>query len=101
MRPYSRSDSLHRYVLRIHLNQASRHDYGLRGLVLRDTIMPTEDGPIICLVPACGGLVLQGRNHYKKSLGDSALNRPYNPDLRGQARGVSGQVRSTGKLQCR
>ena len=29
---YTRINSLRRHVLRAHLNQASRHDYGLRGL---------------------------------------------------------------------
>jgi hypothetical protein len=65
MRPYSRIDSLRRHVLRIHLNQASRHDYSLRGLAQPRTDRPTEDGPIVCPVPACGGLVLQGHKHYK------------------------------------
>jgi hypothetical protein len=60
-RHYARIDSLRRHVLRIHLNQASRHDYGLRGLH-----QPlTEQKPIVCPVPACRGLILQGENHYK------------------------------------
>jgi hypothetical protein len=61
MRRYVRIDSLRRHVLRIHLNQASRHDYGLRGLPQPPTA--TEDGPIICPEPACNGLVLQGQMH--------------------------------------
>jgi hypothetical protein len=63
-RRYSRKDSLRRYVLRVHLNQASRHDYGLRGLSKPHSDTPTEDGPIICPVPACGGLVLEGHMQY-------------------------------------
>jgi Protein of unknown function (DUF3435) len=62
MRRYVRIDSLRRHMLRIHLNQASRHDYGLRGLPQPPTV--TEDGPIICPEPACNGLVLQGQMHY-------------------------------------
>jgi hypothetical protein len=34
VRPYSRIDSLRRHVLRVHLNQASRHSYSLQGLSL-------------------------------------------------------------------
>jgi len=44
MRPYARIDSLRRHVLRVHLNQASRHDYGLRGLPQPHSETPTEDG---------------------------------------------------------
>jgi hypothetical protein len=64
-RRYARIDSLRRHVLRIHLNQASRHDYGLRGLHQPDPDLSTEQKPIVCPVPTCGGLVLQGENHYK------------------------------------
>jgi Protein of unknown function (DUF3435) len=63
-RRYSRNDVLRRHVLRVHLNQASDHDYGLRGL-RPDSDLSTEQKPIVCPVPACGGLVLQGENHYK------------------------------------
>ena len=62
MRSYSRIDSPRRHVLRVHLNQSSRHDYGLRGLPLPHS--KTEDGPIICPVPRCGGLVLYSHMHY-------------------------------------
>ena len=63
MRRYARIDSLRRHVLRIHLNQASRHDYGLRSLPQppSDTV---TDRPIIYPEPACNGLVLQGQMHY-------------------------------------
>jgi Protein of unknown function (DUF3435) len=64
MRRYARIDSLRRHVLRIHLNLASRHDYGLRGLPQPPSDTFTEDGPIICPEPACSGLVLQGQMHY-------------------------------------
>ena len=64
-RPYARIDSLRRHVLRVHLNQASRHDYGLRGLHHPQSDPPTEHKPIVCPVPACGGLVLHGDMHYK------------------------------------
>jgi hypothetical protein len=64
MRPYARVDSLRRDVLRTHLNHASRHDYGLRGLPRPDSDMPKADGPITCPVSACGGLVLQDQMHY-------------------------------------
>jgi hypothetical protein len=64
MRPYARIDSLRRHVLRIHLNQASRHDYGLRGLPQPHSETPTEDGPIISPVPSCDGLVLQSQMQY-------------------------------------
>jgi len=64
MRPYARIDSLRRHVLRVHLNQASRHDYGLRGLPQPHSETPTEDRPIICPVPICDGLVLQSQMHY-------------------------------------
>ena len=64
-RHYARIDSLRRHVLRVHLNQASRHGYGLRGLHQPDSDPPTEQKPIVCPVPACRGLVLQGENHYK------------------------------------
>ena len=64
-RRYARIDSLRRHVLRAHLNQASRHDYGLRGLHQPDSDLSTEQKPIVCPVPACGGSVLQGENHYK------------------------------------
>jgi hypothetical protein len=57
-RYYARIDSLRRHVLRVHLNQASRHDYGLRGLYQPDSEPPTEQKPIVCPVPACHGLVL-------------------------------------------
>ena len=36
-----------RHVLRVHLNQASRHHYGLRGLAQPHSESPPEDGPII------------------------------------------------------
>jgi hypothetical protein len=62
---YARIDSLRRHVLRVHLNQASRHDYGLRGLHQPDSDPLTEQKPIVCPVPACRGLVLRGENHYK------------------------------------
>jgi hypothetical protein len=52
-------------VLDIHLKKASRRDYGLRSLAKPHTDTPTEDGLVICPDPACGGLVLQGRNHYE------------------------------------
>jgi hypothetical protein len=64
-RHYARIDSLRRHVLRVHLNQASRHGYGLRGLHQPDSDPPTEQKPIVCPVPVCRGLVLQGENHYK------------------------------------
>jgi hypothetical protein len=64
MRPYARIDSLRRHVLRIHLNQASRHDYSFRGLPRPHSETLTEDGPIICPVPSCDGLVLQSQMHY-------------------------------------
>ena len=64
MRPYARIDSLRRHVLRVHLNQASRHDYGLRGLPQPHSETPTDDAPIICPVPTCDGLVLQSQMHY-------------------------------------
>jgi hypothetical protein len=64
MRRYARIDSLRRHVLRIHLNQASRHDYGLRGLPQPPSEKATDDGPIICPEPACGGLVLESQMHY-------------------------------------
>ena len=64
MRRYARIDSLRRHVLRIHLNQASRHDYGLRGLPQPPSDTAIEDGPIICPEPACNGLVLQDQMHY-------------------------------------
>jgi len=64
MRRYARIDSLRRHVLRTHLNQASRHDYGLRDLPQPPSDTVTEDGPIICPEPACNGLVLQGQMHY-------------------------------------
>jgi hypothetical protein len=63
-RPYSRIDSVRRHVLRVHLNLASRHDYGLRGLPQPPSDTVTEDGPIICPEPACNRLVLQGQMHY-------------------------------------
>jgi len=62
MRPYLRIDSLRRHVLRVHLNQASRHDYGLRGLP--PSYSKVEEGPIICPVPRCGGLVLDSHMQY-------------------------------------
>ena|ERR1700733_12859428 len=70
MRRYSRIDSLRCHVLDIHLKKTSRHDYGLRSLAQPHTDAPTEDGPIICPDPAHGGLVLQGRNHYKNQLSE-------------------------------
>ena len=60
LRPYARIDSLRRHVLRIHLNQASRHNYGLRGLPGAHI----EDGPVTCPVPRCKGLVLENQMHY-------------------------------------
>ena len=65
MRSFSRIDSLRRHVLRVHLNQASRHDYGLRGLAQPHSESPPEDGPIICPDPGCDDLVLRGQMHYK------------------------------------
>jgi hypothetical protein len=56
--------SLRRHVLRIHLNQASRHDYGLRDLPQPPSDTVIEDGPIICPESACNGLILQGQMHY-------------------------------------
>jgi hypothetical protein len=47
-------------VLRIHLNQASHHDYGLRG----HSETPTENEPIIYSVPTYDELVLQSQMHY-------------------------------------
>jgi hypothetical protein len=64
-RPYARIDSLRRHVLRVHLNQALCHDYGLRGLHQPNFDPPTEQKLIVCPVPTCRGLVLQGENHYK------------------------------------
>jgi hypothetical protein len=64
-RRYARIDSLRRHVLRVHLNQASRHDYSLRGLHHPPSDPPTEHKPIVCPVPVCGGLVLHGEMHYK------------------------------------
>ena len=64
-RQYTRIDSLRRHVLRVHLNQASRYDCGLRGLHQPDSDLSTEQIPIACPVPACSGLVLQGESHYK------------------------------------
>jgi hypothetical protein len=74
MRRYARIDSLRRHVLRIHLNQASRHDYGLRGLPQPPSDTVTENGPIICPEPACNGLVLQGQI--------VMLSLPRNPPIR-------------------
>jgi hypothetical protein len=65
MRPFSRIDSLRRHVLRVHLNQASRHDYGLRGLAQPRSESPPEDGLIICPDPGCDGLVLRDQMHYQ------------------------------------
>jgi len=65
MQPYARIDSLRCHVLRIHLNQASPHEYGLRGLPRPQSDMPGEDGPITCPVPTYDGLVLEGPMHYK------------------------------------
>jgi hypothetical protein len=65
LRPYARIDSLRRHVLRVHLNQASRHDYSLRGLAAPLADTPVEKTPIICPIPACDGLVLQGQMAHK------------------------------------
>ncbi len=65
LRPYACIDSLRRHVLQVHLNQASRHDYSLRGLAAPLADTPVEERPIICLIPACDGLVLQGQMAYK------------------------------------
>jgi hypothetical protein len=65
-RHYARIDSHRRHVLRVHLNQPSRHGYNLRGLHQPDSDSPTEQKPIVCPVPTCRGLVLQSENHYKK-----------------------------------
>jgi hypothetical protein len=64
MRRYARIDSLRRHVLRIHLNQASRHNYGLRGLPQLPPEKATDNGPIVCPEPACGGLILKSKMHY-------------------------------------
>jgi hypothetical protein len=64
MRPYARIDLLRRHVLWIYLNQASRHDYGFRGLPRPHSKTPIEDGLIIYPVPSCDGLVLQSQMHY-------------------------------------
>ena len=58
LRPYARIDSLRRHVLRVHLNQASRHDYSLRGLATPLPDIPVEERPIIYPIPACEGLIL-------------------------------------------
>jgi hypothetical protein len=65
MRRYSRIDSLRRHVLRVHLNQASRHNYGLRALAQPRSDAPMVDGPVTCPDPNCGGLVLESQMHYK------------------------------------
>jgi len=65
MRSYARIDSLRRHVLRVHLNQASRHDHGLRGLRQHSSETPIEEKPVVCPIPDCGGLVLDGRMHYQ------------------------------------
>ena len=65
MRRYSRIDSLRRHVLRVHLNQASRHNYGLRALSQPCSDAPMVDGPVTCPDPKCGGLVLESQMHYK------------------------------------
>jgi hypothetical protein len=65
MRPYARIDSLRRHVLRVHLNQASRHDHGLRGLRQPHSMVPIWDGPIVCPIPDCGGLILDSQMHYQ------------------------------------
>jgi hypothetical protein len=64
LRPYARIDSLRRHVLRIHLKQASRHNYGLRDLPYAYSHTPIEDRPVTCPVPRCGGLVLENQMHY-------------------------------------
>jgi hypothetical protein len=64
LRPYARIDSLRRHVLRVHLNQASRHNYGLRGLPKASSRASIEDGPVTCPEPRCGGLVLENQMHY-------------------------------------
>jgi hypothetical protein len=71
MWPYTRIDSLRRHVLRVHLNQASRHDYGLRGLPQPHSKTPTDDGPIICPVPTCDGCPPKP-NALHESLGQGA-----------------------------
>lgn len=63
MRPYARIDAVRHRVLP-NLSKPC-HDYGLRGLAQPHTGAPTEDEPIICSIPACGGLVLHGHKHYK------------------------------------
>jgi hypothetical protein len=65
MRRYSRIDSLRRHVLRVHLNQASRHNYGLRALSPPHSDAPMVDGPVTCPDPKCCGLVLESQMHYK------------------------------------
>jgi hypothetical protein len=68
MRSYSRIDSLRRHVLRVHRNQASRHNYGLRALPQPHSDAPMVDGPVTCPDPTYGGLVLESQMHYKESL---------------------------------
>ena len=64
LRPYARTDSLRRHVLRLHLNQASCHNYGLRGLPRAHSHAPIEDGPVTCPEPRCGVLVLENQIQY-------------------------------------
>jgi hypothetical protein len=47
MRLYSRIDSLGRHILQVHLNQASRHNYGFQGLLqpLSDALSLTDWSP--------------------------------------------------------
>jgi hypothetical protein len=49
----------------VHLNQASRHNYGLWALPQPHSDTPMVDGPITCPDPTRGGLVLESQMHYK------------------------------------
>jgi len=69
LQPYARIDSLRRHVLRTHLNQASRHNYSLRGLPRAHSHMPIEDGPVACLEPRCDRLILENQMHYMNHTG--------------------------------
>jgi hypothetical protein len=67
MRPYARIDSLRRHVLRIHLNQASPPEYGLRGLPGPHPDMPGEDGRSPVRSLPVMGWSSEGPMHYKNN----------------------------------
>lgn len=64
MRLYSRIDSLGRHILQVHLNQASRHNYGLRGLLqpLSDALSLTDWSP--AQFPPVVGWLWRVQMHY-------------------------------------